>query len=62
VAQEVVDLMVKAGIRGIWHFTSTKLKVPDNVVAQKEDLAEGLAVISHRLRHLLASPVPPGGK
>jgi len=62
VAQETVDLMVQAGIRGIWHFTSVKLKVPDNVVAQKEDLAEGLAVISHRLRHVLTSPVPPGGK
>jgi redox-sensing transcriptional repressor len=56
VTQQTVDLMVQAGIRGIWHFSSSKLKVPDNVVAQKEDLAEGLAVISHRLRHLLASP------
>ena len=62
VAQEAVDLMVHAGIRGIWHFTSVKLQVPDNVVVQKEDLAEGLAVISHRLRHLLADPVPSGGK
>jgi len=62
VSQATVDLMVQAGIRGIWHFTSVKLNVPDHVVAQKEDLAEGLAVISHRLRHLLASPVPPGAK
>ncbi len=52
-AQEVVDLMVQAGILGIWHFTSVKLRVPAGVVAQKEDLAEGLAVISHRLRRLL---------
>jgi redox-sensing transcriptional repressor len=47
--------MVKAGIRGIWNFTPVKLQVPENVVAQKEDLAEGLAVLSHRLHHLLAS-------
>jgi redox-sensing transcriptional repressor len=62
VAQKTVDLMVQAGIRGIWHFTSVKLKVPDNVVAQKEDLAEGLAVISHRLRHVLADRLSPGSK
>ena len=42
-----------AGIRGIWNFTPVKLKVPDSVVAQKEDLADGLAVLSHRLQHLL---------
>ena len=51
VAQEVADLMVNAGIIGIWNFTPVKLKVPEGVVVQKEDLAEGLAVLSHRLRH-----------
>jgi redox-sensing transcriptional repressor len=55
VAQKAVDGMVQAGIRGIWNFTPVKLQVPENVVAQKEDLAEGLAVLSHRLHHLLAS-------
>jgi hypothetical protein len=28
------------------------LEVPAGVVTQKEDLAEGLAVLSHRLQHL----------
>ncbi|MCE9615895.1 MAG: redox-sensing transcriptional repressor Rex [Lentisphaerae bacterium] len=58
-AQEATDLMVQAGIRGIWNFTPTKVKVPEHVVTQKEDLAEGLAVLSHRLQHLMrpASPV-----
>jgi redox-sensing transcriptional repressor len=55
VAQKAVDGMVQAGIHGIWNFTSVKLQVPETVVAQKEDLAEGLAVLSHRLHHLLAS-------
>lgn len=54
-AQEAADLMVRAGIRGIWNFTPMKFDVPENVVVQKEDLAEGLAVLSHRLRHF--SPV-----
>lgn len=50
-AQEAADLMVKAGIQGIWNFTPVKLRLPDSVVTQKEDLAEGLAVLSHRLHH-----------
>ena len=51
-AQEAADLMIRAGIRGIWNFTTTKLEVPDDIVTQKEDLAEGLAVLSHRLNYL----------
>jgi redox-sensing transcriptional repressor len=51
-AQEAVNLMIRAGIRGIWNFTPTKLDVPNNIVTQKEDLAEGLAVLSHRLHYL----------
>ncbi|HTJ00689.1 MAG TPA: redox-sensing transcriptional repressor Rex [Dongiaceae bacterium] len=50
-AQAAANVMVQAGIRGIWNFTPVKLQVPEGVVAQKEDLAEGLAVLSHRLRH-----------
>jgi redox-sensing transcriptional repressor len=49
VAQETADVMVRAGIKGIWNFTPTKLQLPSEVVTQKEDLAEGLAVLSHRL-------------
>jgi redox-sensing transcriptional repressor len=55
-AQEAADLMVQAGIRGIWNFTPAKLRLPESVVAQKEDLAEGLAVLSHRLQHLTRNP------
>lgn len=50
-AQAAADLMVRAGIIGIWNFTPVRLQVPEGVVVQKEDLAEGLAVLSHRLRH-----------
>jgi len=56
VAQASADLMLQAGIRGIWNFTPVKLRLPDSVVSQKEDLAEGLAVLSHRLRHLHSLP------
>jgi redox-sensing transcriptional repressor len=52
VAQETADLMIRAGIRGIWNFSPARLEVPAGVVTQKEDLAEGLAVLSHKLQHL----------
>lgn len=48
-AQRVADLMVDAGIEGIWNFTPVKLKVPENVVVQREDLSSGLAVLSVKL-------------
>jgi len=49
VSQDIVDLMVQGGIRGIWNFTPTHLTVPENIILQREDLASSLAVLSHRL-------------
>ena len=49
VAQNVVDIMIEAGIKAIWNFTPIKLKTPLGVVTQKEDLASGLAVLSVKL-------------
>ncbi len=54
-AQAAADLLVRAGIKGIWNFAPVKLEVPADVTVQKEDLAEGLAVLSHRMK--LGKPV-----
>jgi redox-sensing transcriptional repressor len=43
-AQEITEILIKAGIEGIWNFTNVKLKVPDTVVVQKEDLSSGYAL------------------
>jgi redox-sensing transcriptional repressor len=51
-AQATADIMIRAGIRGIWNFSPVRLEVPAGIVTQKEDLAEGLAVLSHKLQHL----------
>jgi redox-sensing transcriptional repressor len=48
-AQAVADMMIDAGIHGIWNFAPVKLGVPEDVVVQNEDLAEGLAVLSVKL-------------
>jgi redox-sensing transcriptional repressor len=44
-AQEIAGILVSAGIRGIWNFTNVKLKVPEGVVVQKEDLSSGYAML-----------------
>jgi len=49
-AQAAAELLVQAGIHGIWNFTPVKLNLPESVIVQTEDLAQGLAVLSHELR------------
>ncbi len=49
VAQEITDRLVGLGIKGIWNFTPVKLKVPSDVIVQREDLSAGLAVLSIKL-------------
>lgn len=49
-AQGVVDMLVEAGITGIWNFTPAKLQVPENVIVEKVDLAASLAVLSSKLQ------------
>jgi redox-sensing transcriptional repressor len=44
-AQDTADILVRSGIEGIWNFTNVKLKVPENVVVQKEDLSSGYAML-----------------
>ena len=46
VAQEVAEIIVDHGIKGIWNFTNVKLKLPSHVVVQQEDLFSGYAVLS----------------
>ncbi len=45
-AQAVTDQLVEAGITAIWNFTNIKLKVPDSIIVQKEDLTSGYAMLS----------------
>jgi redox-sensing transcriptional repressor len=63
-AQEVADRCCAAGMRGLWNFTGARLRVPDGVVAETIDLAQSLALLSHRLAHALAGGrraiEPPG--
>lgn len=49
-AQEVADIMVAAGIKGIWNFSPYALKVPREVIVQQEDLITSLAVLQKSMK------------
>jgi redox-sensing transcriptional repressor len=49
-AQETADILIKAGVQGIWNFTKVKLKVPGHVAVQKEDLSSGYAMLCVMMR------------
>ena len=44
-AQEVADLMIEGGIRGIWNFSPSALNVPKGVIVQQEDLITSLVIL-----------------
>jgi len=54
-AQAIADTLVSAGIKAIWNFTNTKIKVPADVTVEKEDLSSGYAVLSVRMRQAHAN-------
>jgi redox-sensing transcriptional repressor len=45
-AQETADICVQNDIRAMWNFTNVKIKAPDDVVIQREDLTSGFALLS----------------
>ncbi len=51
-AQDTADLLVRAGIRGIWNFAPARVSVPAHVCVQHENLAASLAVLSNKIRCL----------
>lgn len=49
-AQQVADVLVKAGIKGIWNFAPVSLNVPQEVLVENETIAAGLAVLTKKLQ------------
>lgn len=50
-AQDVVDQLVEAGIKGILNFTAARLSAPDNVIIQSVDLTNELQTLIYFLHH-----------
>ncbi len=51
VAQEVCDLMIESGIKAIWNFAPTNLKIPKDIVIKNEDLSTSLAVLIKQIKN-----------
>lgn len=51
-AQHVADMLVAAGVRGIWNFAPIEIKVPANVKVENQHLAQGLMTLSYKLKDI----------
>jgi redox-sensing transcriptional repressor len=49
-AQRIAETMVKAGIKAIWNFAPTNLKLSKNVIIENTVLSYSLAVLTHKLK------------
>jgi len=50
-AQETADKVAATDIKAIWNFSNVKLKLPDDIVCQREDLTSGYAMLSVMLNN-----------
>lgn len=49
-AQELADLYVEAGVKGIWNFAPTDLDLPDDIIVENVSLNESLFTLSYYLK------------
>lgn len=49
-AQEICDIMVKAGVLAIWNFAQVHLNVPDDIIVQNENLSASIALLSKSIK------------
>jgi redox-sensing transcriptional repressor len=49
-AQQVANRIVSLGIKAVWNFSPTQLAVPSDVVVRNENIAMGLAILSHYVK------------
>lgn len=48
-AQDVADMIIAGGIKGLWNFTPYRIRVPEDVVIQNTSMYAHLAVMFNRL-------------
>lgn len=49
-AQELADLYVEAGVKGIWNFAPTDLDLPEDIIVENVSLNESLFTLSYFLK------------
>jgi redox-sensing transcriptional repressor len=60
-AQSVAGRIVSLGIKAIWNFSPTQLAVPSDIVVRNENIALGLAILSHHLKRRKREGMPSAG-
>jgi redox-sensing transcriptional repressor len=60
-AQEVTDIAVGAGVRAIWNFTPTELRVPEGVHVRNEQIIAGFMTLSYFLKNVTLPEEAPEG-
>ena len=61
-AQAVAERIISLGIKAIWNFAPSRIAVPADVVVRNENIALGLAILSHyvkRQKHPGTRPASP---
>lgn len=51
-AQELVNRIVKAGIKGVWNFAPIDLEVPQDVIVENVNLTESLFTLSYLMKEV----------
>ena len=54
------DLLVGLEVKAIWNFAPTQLTAPDDVIVRNENMAVGLALLSHYLKKEKLRRLSPG--
>ncbi|MDO4550637.1 MAG: redox-sensing transcriptional repressor Rex [Planctomycetia bacterium] len=49
-AQKIVDEMISCGVKAFWNFANISLRVPDEIIVQREVIAGGFAVLSAKMK------------
>lgn len=49
-AQELADLYIEAGVKGIWNFAPTDLDLPEDIIVENVSLNESLFTLSYFLK------------
>lgn len=50
-ASEVADMLVDTGIKGIWNFAHTDLKLPESITVENVHLSDSLMRLSYKIKH-----------
>ncbi len=49
-AQDACDGLIRGGVKAIWNFAPVRLKTPDGILVQNENMAASLAILSAHLK------------